>query len=42
MMVRVISFEGNVKINNNFSEIYTKLGGDSTALTTKISFGDGM
>ena len=29
------------KINNNFSEIYTKLGGDSTALTTKISFGDG-
>ena len=29
------------KINNNFSEIYTKLGGDSTALTTRISFGDG-
>lgn len=29
------------KINSNFSEIYTMLGGDSTALTSKISFGDG-
>jgi len=29
------------KINSNFSEIYTMLGGDSTALTSRISFGDG-
>ena len=29
------------KINNNFTEIYTKLGGDPNALTTRISFGDG-
>ena len=29
------------KINSNFSEIYTILGGDSTALTSKITFGDG-
>tara|TARA_B100001057_G_scaffold190156_1_gene190932 strand:+ start:16539 stop:17540 length:1002 start_codon:yes stop_codon:yes gene_type:complete len=29
------------KINSNFSEIYTMLGGDSTALTSKISLGDG-
>ena len=29
------------KINTNFSEIYTLLGGDSTALTTKVEFGDG-
>lgn len=29
------------KINSNFSEVYTILGGDSTALTSKIEFGDG-
>ena len=29
------------KINSNFSEIYTMLGGASTALTSRISFGDG-
>ena len=29
------------KINSNFSEIYTMLGGVSTALTSRISFGDG-
>ena len=29
------------KINSNFSEVYTILGGDSTALTSKITFGDG-
>ena len=29
------------KINSNFSEIYTMLGGDSTALTSRISLGDG-
>ena len=29
------------KINSNFSEIYTMLGGDSNALTSRISFGDG-
>ena len=40
MTVRGILFVHATKINNNFTEIYTKLGGDSTALTTKISFGD--